>query len=47
MAGVEECTLKAKARLEEEGISCFFEINEGNHFYQVEERMEKAAEYLF
>lgn len=47
MAGVEECTLKAKARLEEEGISCLFEINEGNHFYQVEERMEKAAEYLF
>lgn len=47
MARVEECTLKAKARLEEEGISCFFEINEGNHFYQVEERMEKAAKHLF
>ena len=47
MARVEDCTRGVINQLEEEGVSCFFEMNEGNHFYHVEERMEKAIRYLF
>lgn len=47
MSKVEDQTLQAKRRLEEMGVSCFFELNEGNHFYQVEERIEKAARWLY
>ncbi len=47
MARVEECTRDIMKQLEKEGVSCFFEMNEGNHFYHVEERMEKAVRYLF
>lgn len=47
MARVEACTTEAKERLEELGISCYFEMNPGNHFYQAEERMERAVRYLY
>lgn len=46
MARVEECTALAKERFLELGISCVFEKNAGNHFYQMEERMEKALRFL-
>lgn len=47
MAQVEARTLQAKKRLDELGVSCFFEFNQGNHFTQMDERMEKAARRLF
>jgi hypothetical protein len=46
MARVGEWTRKTSELLAEEGLEVFFEINEGNHFFEIPERITKAIRWI-
>lgn len=46
MARVWDCTLEVQRYLQNIGVDCVFVHHPGNHFYQEEERMKKAAQWF-
>lgn len=46
LAAVQDCTLQAERQLRDMGVSTEFELNEGNHFADVGQRIAKGLDWI-